>query len=91
MVKKMNDKNGMNDALNNLSEERLKIISEAAVACNGKTGMERFDVFLEYGEKLSEGEPMSKSEQKALLAAIAASLSDGERKQLEQLMGMMGM
>lgn len=81
----------MNEALNNLSEERLNIIREAAVACNGKSGMERLDVFIEYGEKLSEGETMSMAEQKALLAAVAASLSDGERKQLEQLMSMMGM
>lgn len=80
----------INDALNGLSEERLNVIREAAVACNGKSGMERLDVFIEYGEKLSEGETMTIEEQKALLAAIAASLSDSERKQLEQLMSMLG-
>lgn len=79
-----------NNNLNGLSDERLEIIREAAVACNGKSGMERLDVFIEYGEKLAEGEPMEVAEQKALLAAVAASLSPNEQKQLEQLMEMMG-
>ena len=38
-----------------LGEERLRLMREAAEKCKGKTGMERLDIFLEYGEKLSEG------------------------------------
>ena len=70
-----------------LGEERLRLMQEAAEKCRGKSGMERLDIFLEYGEKLSEGGP---EEQKALLAAVAASLPEQEQKQLTQLMQMMG-
>lgn len=87
----MNNDGKMEDTLQGLSEERLAVIREAAVACNGKNGIERLDVFIEYGEKLAEGEPISSEEQRALLAAIAATLSEGERSQLEQLMAVMGL
>ena len=52
--------------------------------------MERLDIFLEYGEKLSEGRQLAPQEQKALLAAVAASLPEQEQKQLTELMKMMG-
>lgn len=64
-----------------LGEERLRLMQEAAEKCRGKSGMERLDIFLEYGEKLSEGGP---------LAPVAASLPEQEQKQLTQLMQMMG-
>ena len=73
-----------------LGEERLRLMQEAAEKCRGKSGMERLDIFLEYGEKLSEGGPLAPEEQKALLAAVAASLPEQEQKQLTQLMQMMG-
>ena len=73
-----------------LGEERLRLMQEAAEKCRGKSGMERLDIFLEYGEKLSEGGQLAPEEQKALLAAVAASLPEQERKQLTQLMQMMG-
>ena len=38
-----------------LGEERLRLMQEAAEKCRGKSGMERLDIFLEYGEKLSGG------------------------------------
>ena len=72
-----------------LGEERLRLMQEAAEKCRGKSGMERLDIFLEYGEKLSEGGPLAPEEQKALLAA-GASLPEQEQKQLTQLMQMMG-
>lgn len=80
----------------NLDEDKLKIIKEAAVACQGKTGMERLDVFIEYGEKLSEhnkntGKPLTSEEQKTLLAAVIATLPESEQKQVEQMMTMMGL
>ncbi len=74
-----------------LGEERLALMREAAEKCRNKTGMERLDVFLEYGEKLSDGGALPPEEQKALLAAVAASLPAEERKQLTQLMTMLGM
>ena len=33
-----------------LGEERLRLMQEAAEKCRGKSGMERLDIFLEYGE-----------------------------------------
>ena len=42
-----------------LGEERLRLMQEAAEKCRGKSGMERLDIFLEYGEKLSEGGPLA--------------------------------
>lgn len=74
-----------------LGEERLKLMKEAAEKARGKTGMERLDVFLEYGERLSEGGTLPPEEQKALLAAVAASLPPEEQKQLTQLMAMLGL
>lgn len=63
-----------------LGEERLRLMQEAAEKCRGKSGMERLDIFLEYGEKLSEGGPLAApEEQKALLAAVAASLPNRSR------------
>lgn len=73
-----------------LGEERLRLMQEAAEKCRGKSGMERLDIFLEYGEKLSEGRQLAPQEQKALLAAVAASLPEQEQRQLTQLMQMMG-
>lgn len=74
-----------------LGEERLRLMREAAEKAKGKTGMERLDIFLEYGEKLSEGKPMPKEEQKALLAAVAASLPKEEQAQLAQILSMLGL
>ena len=74
-----------------LGEERLQLLREAAEAARGKTGMERLDVFLEYGERLSAGGSLPPEEQKALLAAVAASLPKQEQAQMERIMGMMGL
>ena len=38
-----------------LGEERLRLMQEAAEKCRGKSGMERLDIFLEYGEMPSAG------------------------------------
>lgn len=73
-----------------LGEERLRLLREAAERAKGKNGMERLDVFLEYGEKLSAGGSLPLEEQKALLAAVAASLPKEEQNQLMQLMKMLG-
>ena len=74
-----------------LGEERLRLMREAAEKSKGKTGMERLDIFLEYGEKLSVGGSLPPEEQKALLAAVAASLPKEEQKQLTQVMMMLGL
>ena len=74
-----------------LGEERLKLMKEAAEQARGKTGMERLDVFLEYGEKLAAGGNLPPEEQKALLAAVAASLPKEEQEQLAQVMKMLGL
>jgi hypothetical protein len=73
-----------------LGEERLQLMREAAEKAKGKTGMERLDVFLEYGERLSAGGSLPPQEQKALLAAVAASLPKEERLQLLQVMTILG-
>ena len=74
-----------------LGEERLKLMKEAAEQARGKTGMERLDVFLEYGEKLAAGGNLSPEEQKALLAAVVASMPKEEQEQLTQVMKMLGL
>lgn len=74
-----------------LGEERLRLMREAAEKSKGKTGMERLDIFLEYGEKLSQGGQLPPQEQKALLAAVAASLPKEEQAQLAQIMAMLGL
>ena len=74
-----------------LGAERLRLMQEAAEKCKGKDGMERLDIFLEYGEKLAEGGALPPEEQKALLAAVAASLPAEEQKQLSKVMNMLGM
>ena len=74
-----------------LGEERLRLMQEAAEKCKGKDGMERLDIFLDYGEKLAEGGALPPEEQKALLAAVAASLPKEEQEQLSRVMGMLGL
>lgn len=74
-----------------LGEERLRLIQEAQEKSKGKTGLERLDVFLEYGEALAQGGTLSKEEQKALLAAVSQSLPEGDRAQMQQIMGLMGL
>ena len=74
-----------------LGEERLNLMKEAAEQARGKTGMERLDVFLEYGEKLAAGGNLPPEEQKALLAAVAASMPKEEQEQLTQVMKMLGL
>ena len=49
------------------------------------------DVFLEYGEALAQGGTLSKEEQKALLAAVSQNLPEGDRAQIQQIMGLMGL
>lgn len=74
-----------------LGEERLRLIQEAQEKSKGKTGLERLDVFLEYGEALAQGGTLSKEEQKALLAAVSQSLPEKDRAQMQQIMGLMGL
>ncbi|WP_317855360.1 hypothetical protein [Chakrabartyella piscis] len=74
-----------------LGEDRLRLIQEAAEKSRGKEGMEKIDVFLEYGEKLAAGGDLPVAEQKALLAAVGATLPKNEQKQLMQMMSMMGL
>lgn len=74
-----------------LGEERLRLIQEAQEKSKDKTGLERLDVFLEYGEALAQGGTLSKEEQKALLAAVSQSLPEGDRAQMRQIMGLMGL
>ena len=74
-----------------LGEERLRLIREAQEKSKDKTGLERLDVFLEYGEALAQGGSLSKEEQKALLAAVSQSLPEGDRAQMQQIMGLMGL
>lgn len=74
-----------------LGEERLALMREAAEKSREKTGMERLDIFLEYGERLAAGGALPPEEQKALLAAIAASLPEGEQAQLARILTMLGM
>lgn len=74
-----------------LGEERLRLLREAEEKSKGKTGMERLDIFLEYGEKLAEGGTLPPEEQKALLVAVAASVPEKEREQLAQIMAMLGL
>ena len=74
-----------------LGEERLRLIREAQEKSKDKTGLERLDVFLEYGEALAQGGSLSKEEQKALLAAVSQNLPEGDRAQMQQIMGLMGL
>lgn len=73
-----------------LGEERLRLLREAQEKSKGKTGMQRLDVFLEYGEKLAEGGSLSKAEQNALFLALTESMPEGEQKQLRQMMAFFG-
>ena len=74
-----------------LGEERLRLIREAQEKSKDKTGLERLDVFLEYGEALAQGGSLSKDEQKALLAAVYQNLPENDRAQMQQIMGLMGL
>lgn len=74
-----------------LGEERLRLIQEAQEKSKDKTGLERLDVFLEYGEALAQGGTLSKEEQKALLAAVSQNLPENDRAQMQQIMGLMGL
>ncbi|WP_143158927.1 hypothetical protein [Anaerotignum lactatifermentans] len=74
-----------------LGEERLRLIREAQEKSKDKTGLERLDVFLEYGEALAQGGTLSKEEQKALLAAVSQNLPENDRAQIQQIMGLMGL
>ena len=73
-----------------LGEERLRLIREAAEKSRGKTGMERLDVLLEYGERLSEGGKLQEDQQRALLAAVCATLPKEEQERMIQMMSMLG-
>ena len=77
--------------LQGLGEERLALLREAMERSKGKSGMERLDIFLEYGEKLAEGGTLPQAEQKALLAAVAASLPKEEQTHLAQVLQIMGL
>lgn len=74
-----------------LGEERLRLIREAQEKSKDKTGLERLDVFLEYGEALAQGGSLSKEEQKALLAAVSQNLPENDRAKMQQIMGLMGL
>ena len=69
----------------------MRLIREAQEKSKDKTGLERLDVFLEYGEALAQGGTLSKEEQKALLAAVSQNLPENDRAQMQQIMGLMGL
>ena len=73
-----------------LGEKRLALLKEAAEKSRGKEGLERLDIFLEYGEKLAEGGALPPEEQKALLAAAAEGLPEENRRELFSLMELLG-
>lgn len=73
-----------------LGEERLRLIREAAEKSRGKTGMERLDVLLEYGERLAQGGKLPDDQQQALLAAVSATLPKEEQERMLQIMSMLG-
>ncbi|MDD3395281.1 MAG: hypothetical protein PHG19_11685 [Anaerotignum sp.] len=73
-----------------LGEERLHLIREAAEKSRGKTGMERLDVLLEYGERLAQGGKLPDDQQQALLAAVSATLPKEEQERMLQIMSMLG-
>ena len=56
-----------------LGEERLRLMQEAAEKCRGKSGMERLDIFLEYG---GGGKPARTGAE----AADTADADDGNLK-----------
>lgn len=74
-----------------MGAERIAILKEAQQKCEGKTGLARLDVLLEYGERLAQWEKLSEAEQKALFCVLTESMSPQERQQLEQVMAVMGM
>lgn len=74
-----------------LGERRLQLLQEAMEKSRGKMGMERLDIFLEYGEKLAAGGALPPEEQKALLAAAAAGMPEKEQAQMAQIMAMLGL
>lgn len=55
-----------------------------------KNGLDRLDVFLEYGERLAEGGALTQQQQSALLTAISASMPEEERRQMMQAMQILG-
>lgn len=69
-----------------LGEERLRLMQEAAEKCRGKSGMERLDIFLEYGEKLSEGGPLAPGGAEGFACGGGGKPAEQEQKQLTQLM-----
>jgi len=73
-----------------LGEERLRLIREAAEKSRDKTGMDRLDIFLEYGERLAKDGELPVDQQKALLAAVGATLPKEEQERLIQIMSMLG-
>lgn len=73
-----------------LGEERLRLIQEAAEKSRGKSGMDMLDVFLEYGERLSQGGELPVDQRKALLAALGATLPKEEQERLIQIVSMLG-
>lgn len=73
-----------------LGEERLRLIREAGEKSRNKTGMERLDVLLEYGERLSQGGKLPEEQQRALLAAVSATLPKAEQERMIQIMSMLG-
>ena len=59
-----------------MGEERIRLLQEAQKESEGKSGLERLDVLLEYGEKLADGGALSKAEQQALLSAVSATMPE---------------
>ena len=64
-----------------LGEERLRLMQEAAEKCRGKSGMERLDIFLEYGEKIIRREDsLRHRSRRHLLAAVAGKTCPSRSK-----------
>lgn len=73
-----------------MGAERIRLLQEAAEKSKEKSGLDRLDVFLEYGERLAAGAPLSDTEKKALLTVVTESIPEGEKRQLEQMMHLFG-
>lgn len=73
-----------------LGKERIALLQEAMEKSKDKNGLDRLDVFLEYGERLAEGGALTQQQQSALLTAISASMPEEERRQMMQAMQILG-
>ncbi len=75
----------MKPAFQNIEPERLELFREYLTRLEGQNVMASLPILSEFSKKMSDGRPLSRAEQEAILTALIENMSPSEKRQAEMI------